>query len=117
MMTKSIGELFLWFKRRAINWVLASAGPQQCLWAFEITGGGTGTDAVLFASQSMGGATCPDMADTTYHVVLGETITSADPYVDTTTKTTAGFSIKGLTTAEKVAVVVVGRAAGMPTEL
>jgi len=117
MFLKKLSTVFDWFHKRAIHWVLASAGPQQCILAFAVTGGGTGTDVVTFASKSMGGQACPDMADTNYIVLLGETITSANPYVSVATKTVSGFSILGLTLNEVVGVVVIGRAAGMDEEL
>jgi hypothetical protein len=117
MILKKISQLFSWFKRRGIDWVLASAGPQQCVWAFSVTGGGTGTDAVTFASKSLGGVTCPDMADTTYFVAFGIQATGSGAYVSNATKTVAGFSILGLAGAETIDVMVIGRAANMPAEL
>jgi hypothetical protein len=117
MMLKKISDVFEWFAKRSIDWIIASAGPQQCLWAFEVTGGGSGTDAVTFAGQSMGGQTCPEAADTSYQVVLGVQKTAANVYVDPALKTTAGFTIQGLAAAEKLSVVVVGRALNMPVEL
>jgi len=117
MRLKTLGDLFHYFYRRGIKYLLASGGPQQAVLAFNVTGGGTGTDAVLFASQSMGGQVCPNMADTDYVVVLGNTITAANGYLSTGTKATTGFSILGLAAAEVVGVVVIGRADGIPQEL
>lgn len=116
MKLKKLSDLFAYFAKRGIHHLLASGGPQQCCHAFQITGGGTGTDSATFASLTMGGQKVPDMADATYVVVLGETITSADPYVDETSKATTGFDIKGLNAAEVANVVVIGRAADMRVE-
>lgn len=112
MRLKSLQDLFHYFKKRSIDHLLAAVGPQQACWAFSVTGGGTGTDAVLFASQSMGGKTCPNMADTSYRVTLGHQATPA-AYVSTATKATTGFTILGLGAAEVIDVVVIGRADGM----
>lgn len=109
---KKVADLLQHFKRSGINWLMAAGAPQLCTFGFQITGGGTGTDAVVFANISVNGEQLPNMADTSYVVVLGNTVASADGYVDETSKTVAGFSLKNLAST-KVNVVVMGRAAGM----
>ena len=116
MRLKTLGDLFHYFHRRGIKHLLASLGPQQAAMAFNVTGGGTGTDAVAFTDQSMGGQTCPNMADTDYVVLFGNTITAANGYLSVATKATTGFSILGLALNEVVGIAVIGRADGMSVE-
>jgi hypothetical protein len=106
--------MFQAFKRAGINWMMAAGAPQQGTMAFNITSGGT-PDSVVFANIYVEGEQLPDMADTSYVVVVdGET--AADKVsVDETTKATTGFDILNGGATEILNVVVIGRIAGMPS--
>jgi hypothetical protein len=114
MRTKSLTDLFRWFKLRSIDWVVGCVGPQRSIQSFTITGGGTGTDAVTLTSQSTGGQTCKEMASTSYQVLVTP---AASKTVYVTDKTTTSFNVKGLGSSEKADVMVLGRLKGMPKEL
>jgi hypothetical protein len=104
-----LSKLFKAFFNMAIDWVVAAGHSSRGLSGFSVTGGGTGTDVVLFSTYSQ-----PNMANTNYQVLVnGET--AAPVRVDESTKTLIGFSVLGLGLNEVGHVLVHGQFAGMPT--
>jgi hypothetical protein len=111
---KELSKMFQHVKRSGIKWMMASGAPQQGVMAFNVTSGGT-PDSVVFANIYVEGEQMPDMADTSY-VVLVNGETAADKVsVDEDTKATTGFDILNGGAAEILNVVVIGRFADMPT--
>jgi hypothetical protein len=113
---QEIGKQFQFFKHLGVRWLLGVTAPGIELQAFSVTGGGTGTDAVVFESVSVNGQALKSMASATYQVLIGGQFVAAmgnAVYPSLATYTAAGFSIIGLG-AETCHVVVIGRTAGMP---
>jgi hypothetical protein len=109
---KELSDLLQIFKRLGYKWVMGAGAPQQATLAFEVTSAGT-PDSVVFANVYVEGEQLPDMADTSYVVVVcGET--AARCYVDESSKATTGFDIIGGGAAEVLQVIVIGRTADMP---
>jgi len=83
----------------------------------QITGGGTGTDAVTFASIQTMGETLKGMADATYMVFISGEFAAAQGsvvYSDLSSRTTTGFNLIGLGLNEVCNVLVIGRTINMP---
>lgn len=109
-MLLSLKKQFSHFLHACIDWVMASGHVSRGISGFSVTGGGTGTDAVVLSAYGV-----PDMADTAYQVLVNGETTAATK-VDESTKTTTGFNVLGLALNEVGHVIVHGRFSGMPTE-
>lgn len=111
MFFKKAGDLLRHLKTRGIDYLVGTPNPGMGVQAFTVTGGGTGTDLVVFATTYRNGVACKDMADDNYQVFLGFGATPAGKYAGT--KLTTGFTLTGLG-SETVDVLVVGVVDGMP---
>jgi hypothetical protein len=109
-MLVKLSKLFKEFKMMAFDWVVACAQPARGLHGFNVTGGGTATDAVLFSTYGL-----PNMATADYQVLVNGEIAGAKVSVSAATKAITGFSVIGLGNNEVGNVLVYGRFAGMPT--
>jgi hypothetical protein len=111
MIWNKVDKLLQYFKKHGYKYLPGAACPAMGMQALTVTGGGTGTDLVVFASNYVEGVQLSDMADTAYQVFLGHSATPAAKYAGT--KLTTGFTITGLG-AETVDILVIGRLADMP---
>lgn len=112
MNTKTFSSLLQWAKRKGISYILGTSIPGWGVQSLQVTGGGTGTDVVTFASTYSNGVALKDMANTTYQVLMGFSATPAGKYVGS--KLTTGFTVTGLGGAETLDVLVIGTISGMP---
>jgi hypothetical protein len=112
MKDKTFWSLLQWARRKGIKYLLGSHTPGIGLQALTVTGGGTGTDTVTFASTYTNGHALKDMANATYMVVQGHSATPAGKYIGS--KATTGFTVTGLGAAETLDLLVVGTIDGMP---
>lgn len=113
---KKLSKLFGFFADQGVNWVMASGAPAKGMHAFLVTGGGSGTDVVTFASKQEEGETLCDMATASY-VVLVHGEFAGSVRIDESTKATTGFSILGLGLNEVANVIVIGRLSSMPSAI
>jgi hypothetical protein len=112
MNRKEFQRLFQWAKRVGIKYILGTPTPGWGIQSLQVTGGGTGTDTVTFASTYTNGDALANMANTSYHVLMGFSANPAGTYVGT--KTTTGFVVTGLALNETVDLLVIGTISGMP---
>jgi hypothetical protein len=109
---KMVSDLWQYFDRLGIDWLMGSVYPQQSIMRFQVTATGTPM-TITFSEQYIEGEQGIEMADTTYGVWCdGET--SSKVTVDQDTKTTGSFDILNATAAEVVDILVIGRTVKMP---